>query len=191
MTIISAAGDNNKYACSVSPASSLSVIVAAATSRENDLEFIGSNYGECIHIFAPGENLLTSSIGTPDSMVNVSGSSASAAIVTAIWASLLQVYSEPENLRLKVDNPQHGILDDPILADLDRVLLLKDSLLHPTSGYFADSSHEIPWLGCEFSTPESVLRHMNHRFQEWVATRRTMKKFLNPHARKQFLASQS
>jgi subtilisin family serine protease len=186
--IVVAAGDRNKYTCAISPASSRTVIVAAATSRETDMEILGSNFGECVHIYAPGEDLLTSTAGSLDATVRISGSSASAALVTSIWSTLLGVYSEPENLKLQLDD------EDPkeyALTDADRVLLLKDSLLHPVSGYRSSSVHEDSWIACEFSTPESALRHMNQRYRDWMDTGKAMKKFTDPSKRREFLSSRA
>jgi hypothetical protein len=200
--IIAAAGDHNKYTCGISPASSRTVIVAAATSRGTDMEILGSNFGECIHIYAPGENLLTTTTGSLDSTVRISGSSASAALVTSIWSAILRFYSEPENLRLDLGDieggeglggvegdDEGGNLKDFVLTEADRVLLLKDNLLHPVSGRISSSEHEDSWVSCEFSSPESALRHMNQRYRDWVLTRRSMKKFMDPQRRRQFLSS--
>ena len=59
VTIIGAAGDDNKYSCNVLPASSRSIIITASTSKGTDFELSGSNFGECINIFAPGDGILT------------------------------------------------------------------------------------------------------------------------------------
>jgi hypothetical protein len=195
VTIIGAAGDRDKYVCSVSPASSRSVIIAAATSRGADLDLAGSNFGECIHIFAPGEDILTASIGSPEgSLVSMTGSSASAAIVVGIWSSLLRVYSDPENLALQqriVTEPHPPQpQEDPLLTDSDRIMLLKDSLLNPGRRSSSSPSHEIPWIGCEFTSVDSVLRHMNERYNDWRDTAKNMKKFMDPARRRKFISGQ-
>lgn len=184
--IVAAAGDHNKYTCAISPASSRTVIVAAATSRETNMEILGSNFGECIQIYAPGEDLLTSTAGSLDATIHITGSSASAALVTSIWSALLNVFSEPDNFRLYDDEDE---IKGDALTDADRLLLLKDNLLYPVSAYSSTSVHEDSWVACEFSTPESALGHMNQRYGDWKNTKKARKKFTDPLTRRQFLSS--
>jgi hypothetical protein len=189
VTIIGAAGDRNKYSCSVTPAFSRSVITVAATSRGADLEVPESNFGECIQIFAPGEALPTAAIGSPaGGLIPMTGSSASAAIVTGIWSSLLRVYSDPQSLTLQaVGTEGNSAQEDAALTDADRLMLLKDSLLHPGIVDTGVSSHEVPWIGCEFTSPAGVLRHMNERYSDWKKTKESMRKFMDPRKRREFL----
>eukprot|EP01134_Creolimax_fragrantissima_P003667 CFRG3667T1 len=56
--IVVAAGNENRDACTRSPASAeLAITVGASTSTDTRASF--SNFGSCVDIFAPGQNILT------------------------------------------------------------------------------------------------------------------------------------
>ncbi len=63
-----AAGNDNANACNYSPARVAEAITVGATSS-NDARWVwtstsGSNFGTCVNIFAPGENILSASNGS-------------------------------------------------------------------------------------------------------------------------------
>ena len=58
VTVIVAAGNSTSNACNTSPARVASAITVAATDR-TDGEASFSNYGSCVDIFAPGEDILS------------------------------------------------------------------------------------------------------------------------------------
>jgi len=55
--IVSAAGDMDHYSCDVSPARAHGVIAVAAIAYPSLLPIPNSNFGSCIDLFAPGQNL--------------------------------------------------------------------------------------------------------------------------------------
>lgn len=77
------AGNNGTDACKYSPASASSVFTTAASTK-TDYKVSYSNYGKCIDAYAPGYNLMTSSLGS--SKTRVSGTSMAAPHIAGVAA---------------------------------------------------------------------------------------------------------
>jgi len=81
VTFAVAAGNDNKDACSYSPASVASSISVGATTVDSkvgaadDLRATFSNYGSCVHIFAPGQLIKSAWIGSTTAIQTISGTS--------------------------------------------------------------------------------------------------------------------
>jgi hypothetical protein len=71
---IVAAGNDNVDACTTSPSSASNVVSVGATA-ENDQRSTYSNYGSCLAIFAPGDNIYSALIGTTNKISAESGTS--------------------------------------------------------------------------------------------------------------------
>jgi len=71
-TMVVAAGNSNANACNYSPASTASAISVGATT-ESDSRSSFSNWGNCVHIFAPGSNIYSAYLG--NSYATLSGTS--------------------------------------------------------------------------------------------------------------------
>lgn len=84
---VAAAGNNNE-AESTNPAGYAPVISVAANTS-SDARWASSNYGTNVDLFAPGENILTTSFNGGTESVN--GSSFSTSIVTSVLALMLTV----------------------------------------------------------------------------------------------------
>ncbi len=84
-----AAGNSNTDACTTSPARvATAITVGATTNTDSRASF--SNYGTCLDIFAPGENI-TSSWNTNDTATNtISGTSMATPHVVGVAALYLQ-----------------------------------------------------------------------------------------------------
>ncbi len=89
LIVVAAAGNQNRDACSYSPASELSVISVGGIDRA-ELRASYSNYGACVDIFAPGSDLVGGWIGAPDTYGSSSGTSNAAPIVSGIVALMLE-----------------------------------------------------------------------------------------------------
>jgi subtilisin family serine protease len=89
LIVVAAAGNQNRDACSYSPASELSVITVGGTDRA-ELRASYSNYGACVDIFAPGSDLVAGWAGSSDTYRSSSGTSNAAPIVSGIVALMLQ-----------------------------------------------------------------------------------------------------
>jgi subtilisin family serine protease len=68
------AGNSSGQACGQSPANAPSALTTAA-STISDTKASFSNYGPCVDIFAPGENILSAGIGSPNATATMSGTS--------------------------------------------------------------------------------------------------------------------
>ncbi|KAK4497133.1 hypothetical protein PRZ48_011583 [Zasmidium cellare] len=94
-----AAGNENEDASNSSPASTpQACTVAASTSSDERASF--SNYGPLVDIFAPGEDILSSWIGSPSATNTISGTSMACPHVAGLAAYLIGLEGprEPESL---------------------------------------------------------------------------------------------
>ncbi|KAI1286221.1 Subtilase-type proteinase psp3 [Halotydeus destructor] len=111
--VIVPSGDANEDACLYSPSSSRSAIVVGATDRNNKV--IGSNFGPCVDLFAPGAEIRAAYIGNElhNRTYNGYGSSFAAAHVTGVAALLLSVDPSltPQQLKsLLLNITQEGLV---------------------------------------------------------------------------------
>jgi cerevisin len=89
--VVVAAGNSNTDAGSTSPARAASVITVGATTIA-DARASFSNYGSVVDIFAPGQNVISTWIGSTTATNNISGTSMATPHVAGVAAYLLGVY---------------------------------------------------------------------------------------------------
>jgi subtilisin family serine protease len=90
--VVVAAGNENTDACVDSPARAASAITVAASTSTDSRATRYSNYGGCVDVFAPGDQVL-SAYGTGDAATELlSGTSMAAPHVTGAVARYLQAY---------------------------------------------------------------------------------------------------
>ncbi|GAA4129464.1 S8 family peptidase [Nocardioides fonticola] len=89
VTVVVAAGNDNTDACSSSPARAASAITVAA-STNTDARASFSNYGSCVDIFAPGQNITSAWIGSTTATNTISGTSMASPHVAGVAALYLQ-----------------------------------------------------------------------------------------------------
>ncbi len=88
ITVVAAAGNESKDACTRSPASAPTAITVGATTS-TDARAGFSNFGSCVDIFAPGAGITGGWIGSPSATITISGTSMAAPHVAGAAAVYL------------------------------------------------------------------------------------------------------
>uniref|UniRef100_A0A8B9FFQ0 Proprotein convertase subtilisin/kexin type 9 n=1 Tax=Amazona collaria TaxID=241587 RepID=A0A8B9FFQ0_9PSIT len=97
VVLIAAAGNYKDDACLYSPASEPEVITVGATNSEDQptsIGTLGTNFGRCVDLFAPGDDIIGASSDCSTCFTAQSGTSQAAAHVAGIAAMLLS--AEPQ-----------------------------------------------------------------------------------------------
>lgn len=92
VVLVAAAGNFRDDACLYSPASAPEVITVGATNAQDQpvtLGTLGTNFGRCVDLFAPGEDIIGASSDCSTCFVSQSGTSQAAAHVAGIVAMML------------------------------------------------------------------------------------------------------
>ncbi|NXG13697.1 PCSK9 convertase, partial [Grallaria varia] len=97
VVMVAAAGNYKDDACLYSPASELEVITVGATNSEDQpasIGTLGTNFGRCVDLFAPGDDIIGASSDCSTCFTARSGTSQAAAHVAGLAAMLLS--AEPQ-----------------------------------------------------------------------------------------------
>ncbi len=86
-----AAGNDNRDACSSSPAAAGKAVTVGASTLGDERAYF-SNYGPCVDVFAPGLNILSAWIGSDDAQNTLSGTSMASPHTAGLMAYLLSIY---------------------------------------------------------------------------------------------------
>lgn len=89
VTTVVAAGNETSDACGSSPAAAPSAITVAASNSSDELAYF-SNFGSCVDIIAPGEDITSSWIGGADATNTISGTSMASPHVAGAAALYLE-----------------------------------------------------------------------------------------------------
>jgi subtilisin family serine protease len=88
ITVAVAAGNSNANACNYSPAAASGVLTVAA-STNTDAKASFSNYGSCVELYAPGQNITSTWIGSTSATNTISGTSMASPHVAGVAALYL------------------------------------------------------------------------------------------------------
>jgi cerevisin len=86
-----AAGNDNRDACSYSPAAAEKAVTVGASTLGDERAYF-SNYGPCVDVFAPGLNILSTWIGSEHAVNTISGTSMASPHTAGLLAYLLSIY---------------------------------------------------------------------------------------------------
>ncbi|KAF8445328.1 peptidase S8/S53 domain-containing protein [Kalaharituber pfeilii] len=88
-----AAGSSNSNAANYSPASAAGAFVVGA-SASNDVRASFSNYGSIVSVYAPGQSITTTYIGSSTATITLNGTTCSAAFVSGVALYLMRLFPE-------------------------------------------------------------------------------------------------
>ncbi|KAL5521396.1 hypothetical protein ACEPAG_9322 [Sanghuangporus baumii] len=103
-----AAGNDNRDACDYSPASAVNAVTVGASTVTDERAYF-SNHGECVDVFAPGLNILSTWNSGPYAVNTISGTSMASPHTAGLLAYLLSIYPS------STFNPALGDLSVPAL----------------------------------------------------------------------------
>lgn len=114
--VVVAAGNGGKDACVRTPASNRLVITVAGSRRGDGLYLlgVGSNFGSCVDIFAPGESIRAADWSCSNCSVEYSGTSMSTPLVSGLAA--IKLTQEP---LMSPANLKRALIDESIKDALD------------------------------------------------------------------------
>ncbi|KAJ7125306.1 peptidase S8/S53 domain-containing protein [Mycena epipterygia] len=102
-----AAGNDNRDACSYSPAAAEKAVTVGASTIGDERAYF-SNFGPCVDVFAPGLNILSTWTGSPTAVATISGTSMASPHTAGMLAYLLSLYPS------KTFDPELGMMVDAV-----------------------------------------------------------------------------
>jgi len=138
-----AAGNDNRDACSYSPAAAENAITVGASTLGDQRAYF-SNWGACVDVFAPGLNILSTYKGTPTATSTLSGTSMASPHVAGLLAYLLSIYPSPSF--------------DPIFDSEDNIIsLTSDKVRSRSSSIYAVAHATLPQFIANFLPSPSLV----------------------------------
>lgn len=89
IVVVGAAGNSSADACTSSPGSATADALVVGASTQSDTRASFSNYGACLDLFAPGENIVSAGISSVTATSTFSGTSMATPHVTGLVARML------------------------------------------------------------------------------------------------------
>ena len=131
--VVVAAGNDFDDACDYTPASVADAITVAASNDRDDVTSF-SNFGACVDIFAPGEDIWSASSTGGNARLSLSGTSMAAPHVAGALARLLSRYDNPltprEATKLMMAEATRGVIDLSRIRDSSQRSNTIDDLLY-------------------------------------------------------------
>ncbi|KAJ7188918.1 serine-type endopeptidase [Mycena filopes] len=117
-----AAGNDNRDACSYSPAAAEKAITVGASTLGDERAYF-SNHGKCVDVFAPGLNIQSTWTGSPTATKTISGTSMASPHVAGVIAYFLSLHPH------KTFDPQMGaFFDVPVVGQRPLVVALQSAV---------------------------------------------------------------
>lgn len=167
MPVVGSSGDDDSFSCWTTPADCTGALTVGASGSKSNLPISGSNFGECISIFAPGDEVLSSFIG--DSRTEekpISGSSAAAAIATSILANVFTVIDRNLKIRSAFHNQIAEVDVAVFLKAVVTEALLQSSARSNAHGETYSEVHNSGYYACAIDSHESIKIKLEERLQK-------------------------
>ncbi|KAH9485672.1 Subtilisin-like serine protease [Psilocybe cubensis] len=110
-----AAGNDNRDACNYSPAAAANAVTVGASTLGDERAYF-SNHGECVDVFAPGLNIVSTFKGSNTAIATLSGTSMASPHTAGLLAYLLSIYPSKEF------DPSFNSADELLSLQSQRVL---------------------------------------------------------------------
>jgi len=131
-----AAGNDNRDACSYSPAAAENAVTVGASTLGDGRAYF-SNWGPCVDVFAPGLNILSTYKGSTTATSTLSGTSMASPHTAGLLAYLLSIYPSPS-------------FDPSFDSEDNLVSLTSEKLLSKSSSIYAVAHATLPQFIANF-----------------------------------------
>lgn len=161
VTWVASAGNAGVNACDRSPARVAAAITVGSTDS-NDARGVPSNYGPCLDLFAPGEEIRSAGIASPTSLEVKSGTSMAAPHVAGAAALLLAANPglTPEQVSdFLVANSTLGLVGNPGIGSPNRLLNTRSEMTGSSIAVARGGDERLSLLGINRHG------HLQHRQQ--------------------------
>lgn len=166
VTVVAAAGNDNVDSCTMSPASAPAALtVAASSSADARAYFAGngkySNYGTCVDLFAPGQDITAAAFNSNTGSVVYSGTSMAAPHVAGVAALVLgqhKSWSPSSVISLVKAMTVPNKISNPGAGTPNKLLNIAptNTAVSPTSGRLS-GGQKVTITGTNFSSVSQVL----------------------------------
>ena len=139
-----AAGNDNRDACSYSPAGAEKAVTVGASTIGDERAYF-SNFGKCVDVFAPGLNIRSTYIPGPTATTTMSGTSMASPHTAGLLAYLLSLYPSVNF------NPE-------VTPDLSAAPMALFNLQNPSvAGVYKAAHAALPvWISSFLPSPQAV-----------------------------------
>ena len=139
-------GNDDRDACKYSPAAAENAVTVGASTLSDERAYF-SNHGECVDIFAPGLNILSTYKGGKSATAILSGTSMASPHTAGVLAYLLSIYPSAEF------NPTFDSAENLISLHSQRIFSSPLSSVSPSSLYALAHQALPPFISSYLPSP--------------------------------------